>query len=249
MIGNAIMKKILLTAFDPFGGDSFNAAQYAVENCKAPEGFELCKMIVPTVFGLAAEKVAEEIERLRPDVIISVGEGSARHMVTPERIGINVMDARIPDNAGYQPVDEKIAAGGPDAYFSILPIKAMVERMKAAGFAAEVSNSAGTFVCNSLMYGVLHYVNTHFYDGAARNYMEDPFSSGPSGNGSGIPDRKTACKSCIDEASVHGSENYRPIAGFIHVPADRPVVNPDGSIVPVPLTSALAISEALKVLE
>lgn len=205
------MKKILLTAFDPFGGDSFNAAQYAVENCKAPEGFELCKMIVPTVFGLAAEKVAEEIERIRPDVIISVGEGSARHMVTPERIGINVMDARIPDNAGYQPADEKIAADGPDAYFSMLPIKAMVERMTAAGFAAEVSNSAGTFVCNSLMYGVLHYVNTHFYESA--------------------------------------QGNYHPIAGFIHVPADRPVVNPDGRIVPVPLTSALAISEALKALE
>ena len=206
------MKKILLTAFDPFGGDSFNAAQYAVENCRAPEGFELCKMIVPTVFGLAAEKVAEEIERLRPDVIISVGEGSARHMVTPERIGINVMDARIPDNAGCRPVDEKIAADGPDAYFSMLPIKAMVERMTTAGFAAEVSNSAGTFVCNSLMYGVLHYVNTQYVSGDA-------------------------------------VKDYHPIAGFIHVPADRPESGPDGSIIPVPLTSALAISEALKIFE
>ena len=206
MIGDDIMKKILLTAFDPFGGDAFNAAQYAVENCSAPEGLEIHKFIVPTVFGLAAEKVAGEIERLRPDVIISVGEGSSRHMVTPERIGINVMDARIPDNAGRQPVDEKIAQDGPDAYFSMLPIKEMVGRMTAAGFAAEVSNSAGTFVCNSLMYGVLHYVNTHF-----------------------------ACG------------EYRPIAGFIHVPADRPQLAEDGKEIPVPLTSAEAIGEALKV--
>ena len=226
------MKKILLTAFDPFGGDAFNAAQYAVENCKAPEGLEIHKLIVPTVFGIAAEKVAEEIERLRPDVIVSVGEGSSRNMVTPERIGVNVMDARIPDNAGYRPVDVKIAEDGPDAYFSMLPIKAMVEKMTAAGFAAEVSNSAGTFVCNSLMYGVLHYVNTKFY---ALN------CSGSCENETIRPDAEDPCG--------HGAENYHPIAGFIHVPADRPAVNTDGSVAPVPLTSALAISEALKVLQ
>lgn len=220
------MKKVLLTAFDPFGGDSFNAAMYAVENCRAPEGLEIHKFIVPTVFGLAAEKVAEEIERLRPDVIISVGEGSSRHMVTPERVGVNVMDARIPDNAGRQPVDEKIAEDGPDAYFSMLPIKAMVDRMTAAGFSAEVSNSAGTFVCNSLMYGVLHYVNAHF---------------------PGSPDYISAGRTAADGADP-AAGSYHPIAGFIHVPADRPIVSEDGTVTPVSLTSADAISEALKAL-
>lgn len=200
------MKKILLTAFDPFGGDAFNAAQYAVENCKSPEGVELHKMIVPTVFGLAAEKVCQEIEILHPDAVICVGEGASRGVVTPERIGINVMDARIPDNAGYQPVDEKIAEYGPDAYFTLLPIKRMVELIREAGVSAEVSNSAGTFVCNSLMYGVLHHVMT-----------------------------------------CYSAEN-RPAAGFIHVPAERPVTNADGTVTPVSLNSSIALSQALKAL-
>lgn len=199
--------KVLLSGFDPFGGDRVNAAQLAVEGCRAPEGIELYKLIVPTVFGLAAEKVAEEAQRLRPDAIICVGEAGGRKAVTPERVGINIMDARIPDNEGNQPIDEKIAADGPDAYFSTLPVKAMVQRMRDAGYDAELSNSAGTFVCNSLMYGVLHYVNTRY-----------------------------------------PNEKGRPLAGFIHVPAERPAENADGSVTPIPRTSAEALGEALKAL-
>ena len=165
------------------------------------------------------------IDEEKPDVVICVGEAGGRKAVTPERVGINVMDARIPDNAGYQPVDVKIAPDGPDAYFSTLPIKEMVAAMNAAGFEAAVSNTAGTFVCNDLMYGVLHYLNTGY---------------------------------CAGDGCGSGAGKFRPIAGFIHVPADRPDADrpdadrpttaEDGSLTPVPSTSADALTAALKVL-
>lgn len=185
--------KILLTAFEPFGGDSVNASRAAVEGCRAPEDAELYKLTVPVVFGEAAEIVCRAIDEIRPDIVLCVGEAGGRKAVTPERIAINIRDARIADNKGYQPTDEKIAADGPDGYFSSLPIKEMTAVMKAAGFAAEISNTAGTFVCNDLMYGVLHHL------------AQKP---GPV-----------------------------PLAGFIHVPAERPVTS----------VSAEALTEALKV--
>jgi len=154
--------KILMTAFDPFGGDTKNAAMVAVENAKAPAGAQLVKVLVPTVFGLAAEKLHEAICAEDPDVVVCVGEASLGSPVTPERVAINVMDARIPDNAGNQPVDQPVFADGPAAYFTKLPIKAMVDSMKAAGFNAAVSNSAGTFVCNSLMYSLLYFIDREF---------------------------------------------------------------------------------------
>ncbi|HSN19887.1 MAG TPA: pyroglutamyl-peptidase I, partial [Usitatibacter sp.] len=113
---------------------------------------------VPCEFRRAIEVVAEAIERHRPALVVSLGLATGRTHMGVERIAINVDDARIPDNAGAQPVDEPIAAGGPPAYFATLPVKAMVAAMRAAGVPAEVSNSAGTYVCNHLMYGVLHFL-------------------------------------------------------------------------------------------
>jgi pyroglutamyl-peptidase len=113
---------------------------------------------VPCEFRRAVEVVAAAIERHRPALVVCLGLAGGRTHVSVERVAINVDDARIADNRGAKPVDEPIAAGGPPAYFATLPVKAMVAAMRAAGVPAEVSNSAGTYVCNHLMYGVLHFL-------------------------------------------------------------------------------------------
>ena len=149
---------ILVTAFDPFGGEAVNPAQQAVERLADTIGTaKIHKLIIPTVFGNAAENVIAEMDVLRPDAVICVGQAGGRKAVTPERVAINVMDANIKDNIGQQPVDVPIIEDGPAAYFSTLPIKAMVQAIRDAGLPGEVSNSAGTFVCNSLLYSVLHH--------------------------------------------------------------------------------------------
>lgn len=148
--------KILVTAFDPFGENDVNASWEALQRLTAPEGMELCKLQVPTVFGLAAQTVLDAVEKEKPDFVLCLGQAAGRTAVTPERVAINVRDASIPDNAGMQPQDEPIEPEGPAAYFSTLPIKAMVEAAMRAGVSAAVSNTAGTFVCNDLMYGLLH---------------------------------------------------------------------------------------------
>lgn len=154
--------KILVTAFDPFGGEAINPAQQAVECLEDKIGkHQIHKLVVPTVFGKAAEMVIREMDILRPDAVVCVGQAGGRKAVTPERVAINIMDANIKDNEGNQPQDEQIVPDGPAAYFSTLPIKKMVESIREAGFAADVSNTAGTFVCNSLLYSVLHHAAMH----------------------------------------------------------------------------------------
>ena len=149
--------KLLLTAFDPFGGDKINPALEAVKLVKDKVGgVEVIKLEVPTVFGKSVEKVADAIEANQPDAVLCVGQAGGRFDITPERVAINVDDARIPDNEGNQPVDQPVFADGAPAYFATLPIKAMVQSIKEAGLPASVSNTAGTFVCNHLMYGVLY---------------------------------------------------------------------------------------------
>ena len=148
--------KILLSAFEPFGGERANASQEALKLIRAREGTDLVKITVPTVFGLAGTTLLDALRKEKPDAVICLGQAGGRDAVTPERCAINVRDARIPDNAGHQPKDEPVIAGGPAAFFSTLPIKAMAAAARKAGFAAEISNSAGTFVCNDLLYTLLY---------------------------------------------------------------------------------------------
>ena len=157
------MKKLLITGFDPFDGASVNPSWEAVKLLPDTIGeYELCKLQIPTVFGLAARTVLEKAAEICPDVIISVGQAGTRAAVTPERIGINIRDARITDNAGVSPKDEPIVPGGPDAYFSTLPVKAMIAAINDAGLPGAISNTAGTFVCNDVLYSLLHhYAGTH----------------------------------------------------------------------------------------
>ena len=151
--------KLLLTAFDPFGGASVNPALEAVRLvADRVAGVEIVKLEVPTVFGRSVAAVIAAMEAVKPDAVLCVGQAGGRCELTPERVAINLDDARIPDNEGNQPIDTVISEDGAPAYFSSLPIKAMVAGIRAAGLPASVSNTAGTFVCNHLMYGLLHYI-------------------------------------------------------------------------------------------
>ena len=134
----------------------------------------------------ALAPVAEAIEREAPDAVLCLGQAGGRAAITPERVAINVDDARIPDNAGEQPVDRPTVPGGPAAYFATLPVKAMAEAIRAAGVAAEVSNTAGTFVCNHLMYAVLHLLAER-YPGVRAGFMHVPFVPEQTGDKPGQP--------------------------------------------------------------
>ncbi len=151
------MKKLLITGFDPFGGESINPAWEAVKLLPdAIRDYELTKLEIPTVFGVAAQTVIDKAEELNPDVIISVGQAGGRASVTPEMVGINLRFATLPDNTGAVPCDIPIIEGGPAAYFSTLPVRAMAKAICDAGLPGAVSYSAGSFVCNDVLYSVLH---------------------------------------------------------------------------------------------
>lgn len=166
--------KILLTAFDPFGGETVNPALKAVSLVKAPEGVELVKLEVPTVFGKSVDAVADTMDRERPDAVVCVGQAGGRSAVTPERVAINLMDAGIADNEGNIPVDLPVVPGGENALFSTLPVKAIVAAIQAAGIPAQLSCSAGTFVCNQLLYGVLNLCKEKF-PGTLAGFIHVPF--------------------------------------------------------------------------
>ena len=156
-------KKLLITGFDPFGGGNINPSWEAVKQLPEQIGqYQIHKLAIPTIFGTAAEMILAEAQQLHPDVIISVGLAGGRDAVTPERIAVNIRDARIADNRGIQPSGDRVVAEGPAAYFSTLPVEQMVEHIRQVGIPAAVSNTAGTFVCNDVLYTLLHH-----FDGTA----------------------------------------------------------------------------------
>ncbi|QJD99166.1 pyroglutamyl-peptidase I [Massilia forsythiae] len=152
-------KTILLTGFEPFNGADINPsweAARALDGWTGP-GFQVVARQLPCVFGRANVALLDAVEELHPDIVIGVGQAGGRPEVSLERVAINVDDASILDNAGQQPVDSAIIAGGPAAYFSTLPIKAIVRALRLRGFPAGVSQTAGTFVCNHVFYGLMHH--------------------------------------------------------------------------------------------
>lgn len=167
--------KVLLTGFDPFGGESINPALEAVKKVSnSISGAEVIKVEIPTVFRKSIEKIETALETHKPDIVICVGQAGGRFEVTPERVAINIDDARIADNEGNQPIDETIFRDGNAAYFSSLPIKAMVKEMNTNGIPASISNSAGTFVCNHIMYGLLYMIDKK-YPNIRGGFIHVPF--------------------------------------------------------------------------
>lgn len=167
--------KILVTGFDPFGGEKINPA---IESVKllADEiaGAEIIKLEIPTVFNQSLEVIEQAIQKEKPDVVLSIGQAGGRSAISVEVIGINLNEARIKDNLGYQPSGEKIYADGENAYFSNLPIKAMVQAIKDVQVPAALSYTAGTFVCNHVLYGV-RYMGEKKYLGLRSGFIHIPF--------------------------------------------------------------------------
>jgi pyroglutamyl-peptidase len=156
------VKKLLLTAFEPFAGERINPSLEAARQMSRVEfsGSLINVAELPVDRHQAVTTALELMHADRPDIIIMLGEAGGRFRINPERIAINVDDFRIPDNAGNQPKDEPIVDGGPAAYFSTLPIRAIVERVVSAGIPAAISNTAGTYLCNRLFYSVMHAIST-----------------------------------------------------------------------------------------
>ena len=153
-------KTVLLTGFEPFNGAAINPAWEAVRALKGwiEDDFIVEILQLPCVFGFANRVLCGAVDEIKPDIVICVGQAGGRADLTVERIAINVDDAPILDNDGQQPVDAPIALEGPAAYFATLPVKAIVGAMRERGLRAAVSQTAGTFVCNHVFYGLLHHL-------------------------------------------------------------------------------------------
>ncbi len=167
--------KILVTGFDPFGGEAINPAIESVK--KLPDiiqGATIIKLEIPTVCHKSLAVIEQAITEHNPDVVVSVGQAGGRSDITIERIGINIDDYRIPDNEGNQIIDEPVFTDGPAAYFVNLPIKAMVEHIRKQNIPASVSNTAGTFVCNHVTYGVRYLIDKKF-PGKKSGFIHIPF--------------------------------------------------------------------------
>ena len=169
------MKTVLLTGFEPFDSDCINPSWEAVRSldgwrCELPDGDAALVHArrIPCVFGAALRSLDQAIDELRPQLVLAIGQAGGRSEITPERVAINIDDGRICDNAGCQPIDLPVVEGAPAAYFSTLPIKALVHELRAAGIPASVSNSAGTFVCNHLFFGLMHRLATRPAAGGTR---------------------------------------------------------------------------------
>ena len=167
--------KILVTGFDPFGGEKINPAIESVK--QLPDtiaGAEIIKLEIPTVARKSLQRIDEAIKKYDPDIILSIGQAGGRSDITVERIGINIDDFRIADNEGNQIVDEPVFSDGEPAYFSTLPVKAMVENIRRTDIPASISYTAGTFVCNHVLYGVRYLIEKK-YKGKKSGFIHIPF--------------------------------------------------------------------------
>lgn len=212
--------KVLVTGFDPFGGERINPAIEAVKRLKDNiAGAQIVKLEVPTVFYKSIQKLEEALEKEKPDITICVGQAGGRNRISVERVAINISDGRIPDNEGYQPIDEPIFEYGEAAYFSNLPIKAMVRAMNEQNIPAEVSNTAGTYVCNHLMYGLLYNIHKK-YPRMKGGFIHIPFLPEQ------VIDKKDRPSMSLDlivrglelaiEAAIKYDEDIKEIGGEIH---------------------------------
>lgn len=155
--------KVLVTGFDPFGGEKVNPAFEAVKRLEDKiAGAQVIKVEIPTVFRKSIEILDKKIEEEKPDVVICVGQAGGRFDMTVERVAINISDASIEDNEGNKPIDETIFEDGENAYFSSLPIKSIVSNIRNEKIPASVSNTAGTYVCNHIMYGLLYLIDKKY---------------------------------------------------------------------------------------
>ena len=197
------VKTLLITGFEPFGGETVNPSWEAVRLLPDQVGnWAVSKLQIPVIYGLAGERVLEEANRIHPDVILCIGQAGGRAGVTPEAVGLNLRDAQIPDNNGNQPVAQPIVKDGPVAYFATVPVRSMVRAMTNARLPSSLSLSAGAFVCNDVLYTLLH----HYAGTSTRvGFIHVPFL--PEQANDGVPSMKledmvralTICVETLDE--------------------------------------------------
>ena len=213
--------KILVTGFEPFGGEKVNPALEAIKGLPAEiHGAEVSWLEVPTVFHKSAQVLEEDMSRYQPDFVLCIGQAGGRSSLTPERVAINQDDARIPDNEGNQPIDLPICLDGAPAYFSSLPIKAMVQAIKKEGLPASVSNTAGTFVCNHLMYQALYLVEKKFPHVKAGfmhiPYMMEQVVNRPTTPAMSLVDIRRGIEAAIGAIIEHGDQDLKLVGGETH---------------------------------
>jgi pyroglutamyl-peptidase len=203
---------VLVTGFDAFDGGSVNPSWLAAQALHGQRiaGHQVLAAALPCMFGQALRVLETQLERLRPALVLCCGQAGGRRAFSLERVAINVDDARIPDNAGAQPVDTPVVAGGPAAYFSTLPIKAMLTALEEAGLPAEVSQTAGTFVCNHVFYGLMHRLAQPAHQGTRGGLVHVPWL--PSQGEPSLPLAQTvqALSICIDCALRTRADVRRP---------------------------------------
>lgn len=212
--------RILVTGFDPFGEEPINPAIETVK--RLPDtiaGAEIIKLEIPTVCHKSLKVIDEAIAKYNPDAVLSIGQAGGRPDITVERVGINVDDCRIPDNEGNQIIDEPVYADGPDAYFVTVPIKAMVQSIQNQGIPASVSNTAGTFVCNHVTYGVCHLIATK-YPGKRSGFIHIPFLPQQVTDKKNMPsmsqDLMVKAIEAAIEAIVENTEDIKVMGGATH---------------------------------
>lgn len=213
--------KVLITGFDPFGGESVNPAFEAVK--MLPDeiaGAKIVKVEIPTVFGKGPDKVRESIIAERPNFVICVGQAGGRAGISIEKVGINIRDARIPDNEKKQPIDVPIKEDGETAYFATIPVKAMVANIQEHGIPAFVSYTAGTFVCNDVMYSLLYMLDKEF-KGVKGGFIHVPFDT-KQGIGKPVTTPTMPIKTITEglayaiEAMVKNGNDIKAIGGTTH---------------------------------
>ncbi|NUS39695.1 MAG: pyroglutamyl-peptidase I [Lysobacter sp.] len=178
---------ILLTGFAPFGGEEVNPSWQAAVALDGEriEGHRVVARLLPVEFDASLEALRAALDETRPALVLCVGQAGGRAQLSLERVAINVDDARIPDNAGASPIDQAIAADGPAAYFASLPIKAMLAALREAGIPAEVSQTAGTYVCNHVFYGLMHALRDA--PGVRGGFVHIPYSPWQAARHAGAP--------------------------------------------------------------
>lgn len=212
--------KVLITGFTPFGGEEINPAYEAVKNLEDMiNGAQIIKKEISTVFHKSIDELDNLIEIDSPDIVICVGQAGGRFDISLERIAINIDDARIADNEGNQLIDEKIYDDGENAYFSSLPIKAMVRRIREGNIPASISNTAGTFVCNHLMYGLLYLINNK-YPNIRGGFIHVPYSTEQVISKGNVPSMSiediTKGLNFAIEAALEYREDIKSVEGKIH---------------------------------
>ncbi len=184
------IKTVLITGFEPFNNESINPSWLAVKALPEQiDEYKIYKLELPTEFKDSTNLLQETVQELKPEIVICVGQAGGRRSITVERVAINMLDYSIKDNSGYQPIDEVINEKGPTAYFSSLPIKKIIKKVNEANISCAISNTAGTFVCNSVMYTLLDITN-NYYPNTKAGFIHVPFSNEQVKNKENIPSMK-----------------------------------------------------------